>query len=67
MYYEGVIVVYHYDKENEQAGNFMYVQIDGAQYKLGPKNVCVEMSKARVKFLFKNARRTVGRIRILVR
>lgn len=64
VYYEGVIVVYHYDEENEQVGNFIYAQIDDAQYKLGPKNVCVGMSKARVKFLFRNARRSVDRTRI---
>ncbi len=62
VYYEGVIVVYHYDEENDQVGNFIYAQIDGAQYKLGPKNVCVGMSKARVKFLLRNARRAVDKI-----
>lgn len=62
VYYEGVVVVYHYDEENDQVGNFIYAQIDDAQYKLGPKNVCVGMSKVWVKFLFRNARRTVDRI-----
>ncbi|MBD5546330.1 MAG: hypothetical protein HDQ97_02855 [Lachnospiraceae bacterium] len=64
VYYEGVVIVYHYDEVNEQVGNIIYVQIDDAQYKLGPKNVCVGMSKARVKFLFRNARRSVDRTRI---
>ena len=62
VYYEGVIVVYHYDEENGQVGGLMCVQIGDAQYKFGPKNVCVGMSKAQVKFLFRNARRAVDRI-----